>query len=71
MLIRGSSSCSRPAVPALGLVSGLRRGRPRGAELADLTLAKPDTGSGDAQVGVAGAPLGQDLRVVVTRDGVR
>ena len=38
--------------------------------LADLTLAKPDTGSGDAQVGVAGAPLGQDLRVVVTRDGV-
>lgn len=37
--------------------------------LADLTLAKPDTGSGDGQVGVAGQPLGQDLRVVVTHAG--
>ena len=55
---------------AVGLVSGCGADDHAAPSLADLTLAKPDTGSGDAQVGVAGAPLGQDLRVVVTRDGV-
>lgn len=35
----------------------------------ELTLAKPDTGSGDQQVAPAGTRLPQPLRVQVTRDG--
>jgi plastocyanin len=35
----------------------------------DLVLEKTPTESGDKQVGVAGEPLGRDLRARVTRDG--
>ncbi len=35
----------------------------------DFVIAKPDSNSGDRQVGVAGQPLGQDFRAVVTRGG--
>ena len=36
---------------------------------ADLVIEKAPAQSGDAQVGVAGEPLPQDLRARVTRDG--
>jgi plastocyanin len=36
---------------------------------ADLVIEKAPTSSGDKQVGVAGAPLEQDFRALVTRDG--
>ncbi len=39
--------------------------------IADLVVEKPPDQSGDKQVGVAGLPLGQDLRARVTRDGKR
>ena len=37
--------------------------------LDDLVIEKAPENSGDAQVGIAGRPLGRDLRVRVTRDG--
>lgn len=54
----------------VALVVGCGGGDRAAPNPADLVIAKTDTDSGDEQVGVAGAMLGQALRVVVTRDGV-
>jgi plastocyanin len=53
----------------LGLLQACGADDRAAPSLADLAIAKPDTGSGDGQVGVAGTRLGRDLRVVVTRGG--
>ncbi|MBA3260826.1 MAG: hypothetical protein H0T68_15350 [Gemmatimonadales bacterium] len=55
------------AVP-LVLVPSCASGDRQAPTTADLVLEKPPTESGDQQVGVAGEPLAQDLRVRVTRD---
>lgn len=55
---------------ALGLLQSCGAGDGAAPGSTDLTLAKAETDSGDEQVGVAGAPLGHDLRVIVTRRGV-
>jgi plastocyanin len=53
----------------LTVVAGCGGGERAAPEPAELTIAKTETESGDKQVGVAGAALALDLRVVVTRDG--
>jgi plastocyanin len=59
-------------LPAAALAASLGCG---GGERAapsppDLEIAKPETGSGDAQVAAAGTTLAQDLRVIVTADSL-
>jgi plastocyanin len=63
----------RPAflLPAvLGLLAACGAGDRQAPGTADLVIQKPPTNSGDKQVGVAGRPLNQDFRALVTRDGV-
>lgn len=60
------AGCVAATAPVLGCGGG-ERAAPNPGELA---IVKPETNSGDQQVGVAGGPLAQDLRVLVTRDGV-
>jgi plastocyanin len=55
------------ATEALPGCGGGERAAPDPPELA---IAKPDTASGDEQVAAAGTTLPEDLRVVVTADGV-
>jgi plastocyanin len=52
---------------ALGLLTACGAGD--GQAPPELAIAKPATNSGDKQVGVAGKPLEQDFRALVTRDG--
>lgn len=64
----------RRAAPLLGavafsLLAACGAGDGQAPSIAGLVIAKADTNSGDKQVGVAGKPLGQDFRAVVTRDG--
>jgi len=53
---------------ALALLPACGSGDRQAPTTTDLALEKAPTGSGDAQVGVAGEPLEQDLRVRVTRN---
>jgi plastocyanin len=54
---------------ALGLIAACGAGDRQAPGPADLAIEKPSTNSGDKQVGVAGKPLEQDFRALVTRDG--
>jgi plastocyanin len=54
---------------ALGLLAACGAGDRQAAGPADLVIEKAPTNSGDRQVGVAGEPLEQDFRALVTRDG--
>jgi plastocyanin len=60
----------RSRLAALLLLAGCGAGDRSAPDPGDLVIAKPPTGSGDAQVGVAGKLLPQELRAVVTRDSV-
>ena len=57
-----------PLLLGLGVLAACRANDRAAPNPADLVIAKADTLSGDQQVGVAGAPLGESLRVIVTRD---
>src|SRR5882724_3738551 len=63
LVLAGGCAAALALLPACG-------GDGAGPSSADLRIVKPETDSGDEQVGVAGAPLGHDLRVIVTRGGV-
>jgi plastocyanin len=63
LVLAGGCAAALALLPACG-------GDGAGPSSADLMIAKSETDSGDEQVGVAGAPLGHDLRVIVTRGGV-
>jgi plastocyanin len=52
------------------LVAGTGCGADDGPSQSQLTLEKAPTKSGDQQTGPVGTTLGNDLRVLVTRDGV-
>jgi plastocyanin len=52
---------------ALGLLSACGAGDRQAPGTADLVIEKAPSNSGDRQVGVAGAPLEQDFRALVTR----
>ena len=54
---------------ALGLLSACGADDRKAPGTADVVIEKAPTNSGDRQVGVAGAPLEQDFRALVTRDG--
>jgi len=54
----------------LAALAGCGGGERIAPELPELAIAKPETQSGDQQVGVAGVPLAAVLRVVVTRDSM-
>jgi plastocyanin len=54
---------------AVALVPGCGASDRQAPDPATLELSKPDDVSGDRQVGVAGKPLPDSLRVLVTRDG--
>ena len=54
----------------LAALAGCGGGERTAPEPPELAIAKPETQSGDQQVGVAGAPLAAVLRVVVTRDSM-
>ena len=54
---------------ALGLLVACGAGDRQAPGTADLVIEKAFTHSGDKQVGVAGEPLEQDFRALVTRDG--
>lgn len=56
------------AVP-IGLVTACAAEDRQAPTTADFAIEKAPAQSGDEQVGVAGEPLGQDLRARVTRDG--
>jgi len=66
-----STSAYVRRLPAAGLVLLLACGSDdrHAPSLDDLVIEKLAESSGDKQVGVAGEPLGQDLRIRVTRDG--
>jgi plastocyanin len=53
----------------LGLLAACGAGDRQATGPADLVIEKAPTNSGDRQVGVAGEPLEQDFRALVTRDG--
>jgi plastocyanin len=53
----------------LGLLAACAAGDREAPNTADLVIEKALTNSGDRQVGVAGEPLEQDFRALVTRDG--
>ncbi|HEY8256956.1 MAG TPA: plastocyanin/azurin family copper-binding protein [Gemmatimonadales bacterium] len=55
------------ALLGFGLLTACGAGERAAPDPGTLSIAKVENGSGDTQVGVAGRPLGQDLRVVVTR----
>lgn len=55
------------ALLGLGLLMACGAGERAAPDPGALTIAKVENASGDAQVGIAGKPLGKDLRVVVTR----
>ena len=57
-----------PLLLGLGVLAACGANDRAAPNPADLVIAKTDTLSGDQQVGVAGAPLGESLRVIVTRD---
>ena len=54
---------------ALGLLAACGAGDRQATGPSDLVIEKAPTNSGDRQVGVAGKPLEQDFRALVTRDG--
>lgn len=56
-------------VATLGLLAACGSGDRQSPSNGDLVIEKAPTNSGDRQVGVAGEPLEQDFRVLVTRDG--
>lgn len=57
------------AVVGLGLLAACGADDRQAPGTADLAIEKAPTNSGDRQVGVAGEPLEQDFRALVTRDG--
>lgn len=65
-LVRGSRILLAVTAGLLGACGSDDRQAPGSA---DFVLEKAPTESGDKQVGVAGEPLGRDLRARVTRDG--
>ena len=54
---------------ALGLLAACGAGDRQATGPSDLVIEKAPTNSGDRQVGVAGEPLEQDFRALVTLDG--
>ena len=54
---------------AIGLLAACGAGDRQAPSTAELVIEKAPTNSGDKQVGVAGQPLDQDFRALVTRDG--
>lgn len=59
----------RRPVLALAALAACGSAERQGPTLDDLVIEKLPAGSGDRQVGVAGEPLGEELRIRVTRDG--
>jgi plastocyanin len=57
-----------PAV-ILVLLAACGAGERQAPRSGDLVIQKPDSNSGDKQVGVAGRPLPEDFHALVTRDG--
>ncbi len=53
----------------LGLFAACAAGDRQAPDTADFMIQKAPTNSGDRQVGVAGQPLEQDFRALVTRNG--
>jgi plastocyanin len=53
----------------VGLLTGCGSEDRQAPTIDDLVLEKAPTADGDKQVGIAGEPLGQDLRARVTRNG--
>lgn len=70
-----SRACSATTIPiartlslALAALAGCGGGDRAAPDPPELVIAKPEVGSGDAQVAAAGTMLPEDLRVVVTSD---
>jgi len=53
----------------LGLLAACGAGDRQAPSTADLVIQKAPTDNGDKQVGIAGQPLDQDFRALVTRNG--
>ena len=64
-----ASSFGRLPAAALALLLACGSDDRQAPTLDDFVIEKLPDNSGDKQVGVAGEPLGQDLRIRVTRDG--
>jgi plastocyanin len=58
------------ALLTLAALAGCGGGDRAAPDLPELVIAKPEVGSGDAQVAAAGTTLPEDLRVIVTSDEV-
>jgi len=68
-LERGACRHCLPLAVTFGLLTACGPEDRQAPTTADLMIEKAPEQSGDKQVGVAGEPLGQDLRARVTRDG--
>jgi plastocyanin len=55
---------------SLGLLAACSAGDRQAPVTADLVIERAPTNSGNGQVGIAGKPLEQDFRALVTRDGI-